>query len=167
MLKILSFFFYVLVIAVTFANAQNCNICDFESARINQNTTFEGNCSNKDNLTDEETLAIMECLLNQKGNKTTYIGVVLRNNVSDTFASSPVEVVALFYISYLFYGNNNFANAMVLTYDYDLENPNPQKAIKIAHNSYRKWFKKIKKVGLKKARELKLDPLSKTKVSWV
>ena len=167
MLKVLLFFVIFGVMSVSFVNARDCNVCDYWIAEVTQKESSSENCK-KDpkDLTDEEILEIIECLLNQKGNKSLHIGVVLRDNVSQTFGSSPVEVVALFYASYLFEGNKDFASAMVLLYDFDDQEPNAPKAVKIAHKSYRKWFEEVKKVGLKKAREMKLDPLKDTKVSW-
>lgn len=166
MLKVLVILFFGLIVGVSFAYAQDDNLCNCWLAKIDRNVSSKENCKESEDLTDKETLEVMKCLLNQKGNISPHIGVVLRNDVSQTFGSSPVEVVALFYVSYLFYRNKDFANAMVLIYDYNDEKPNSRKAVKIAHKSYQKWFKKVETLGLKTVRERKLDPLENTKVSW-
>ena len=166
MLKVIFILFLALVANVTFLSAQEASLCDCWLSKLDPKILAPKDCKEQKELTDQETLKIMKCLIAQKGNKSPYIGVVLRNNVSDTFTSSPTEVVALFYISYLFYGNEDFADAMVLIYDFNLKKPNSDKSVKVAHKSYKKWLERVEMIGLKKAREMKIDPLANTKVSW-
>lgn len=147
-------------------NAQSCDLCNCWLAKVDREIAKPATCKAREDLTSEETLLIIECLLNQKGNRKSHIGVVLSNRVSQTFGSSPNEVVALFYASYLFRGTNHFAQAMVLLYDDNDLKPNSKKAIRKAHKAYRKWFNKVKKIGLIKAREEELYPLTNSKVSW-
>ncbi len=147
-------------------NAQNSDLCNCWLAEVDREIAKPSTCKATEDLTEEETLEIIESLLNQKGNKKNHIGVVLSNQVSQDCGSSPNEVVALFYASYLFRGTNQFASAMVLLYDHNDLKPNSEKAIKNAHKAYRKWFKKVKTIGLKKAREKKLYPLANSRVSW-
>jgi hypothetical protein len=45
-------------------------------------------------------------------------------------------------------------------------NRNSKKTIRKAYRYYREWFAKVQKLGLSKAREMKLDPLSDQDVRW-
>lgn len=76
-----------------------------------------------------------------------------------------VEVAALFYASYIFYGKgwNYFATGIALVENGKKNDP---KTIKKAFKCYREWFEKIKKIGIEKAREEKLDPLKGTGIVW-
>lgn len=145
---------------------QDPQLCDCWLAKADQKKISPENCKPREELSEKEILTIMECLLAQKGNKSPHIGVVLRNNVSQTFASSPTEVVALYYISYLFRDGQDFASAMVLLHDLDDSRPNSEVAIEKAHKAYRNWFKKAKKVGLEEMRRRHPDPLEGSGVSW-
>src|SRR5262245_11557332 len=87
-------------------------------------------------FSDDETLKIMECLLEQKSNKKNYLGGATHNGVSQTFGPSPGSVIALFRISELFYQSDQFADAQVLLYDGDDLKMNSEKAVNIAYKSY-------------------------------
>jgi hypothetical protein len=163
-LNIIQLSIVFLFIGVAAICSQTDNLCDCSEKDECKSSSKSLNFDKYTNLSDSETLKIMECLLNQKGNKTPFWGVTLNNRVSQTFGPSPLEVVALFRISVLFSQNKDFANAIVLVYDD--EKLNTSKAIKIAYKSYRKWFKKVKEIGLEEARKQKLDPLSGSRVSW-
>lgn len=153
------------ILSVGNVKAQSSDICGCWAVENNKVLPKTSSCFNND-LSEAETLKIMECLLKQKGNKSSYWGIAVNNNVSQTFGSSSIEVVALFQISYLFYGNKDFASAIVLVDDNDDENLNTEKSVNIAYTSYRKWFKKVKEIGLEEARKLKLDPLDSSGVGW-
>ena len=115
-------------------------------------------------LTDAEAITQIASLLKLKGNKTPFWGVAVSREVSQTFGPSPKEVIALFRISCLFYRDASFASAAVLV-DKDA-NLNTTSSIDVAYARYRRWFQRIRKIGLAKARELKLDPLAGSSVSW-
>ena len=83
---------------------------------------------------ESEKMELIECLLNYKGNKTPFWGVATSNEVSQTFGPSPLEVIALFKISYLFYGNKEFALAMVLVDD--KQKQNSTRSVKTAYKFY-------------------------------
>ncbi len=146
------------------SKAQPNFICNCVEIQKHKKATNIDWCSDA-NLSESKRMEIIECLLESKGDKTPFLGVVINNYVSQTFGPSPFEVVALFHISYLFYGKKDFADAMVLVNDED-EEQNSNRSIKIAYKAYKKWFKKVKKVGFEEARKQKLDPLIGSGVSW-
>jgi hypothetical protein len=43
---------------------------------------------------------------------------------------------------------------------------NTKRLVEAAYRSYRKWFEKVKEIGLGKAREQKIDPLDGSGISW-
>ena len=126
-------------------------------------------------LNEQEILNGIECLLNLKGNKsvarfTGYTRLNLRASSRPPVIKKPatIEVAVLYYISYIFYNNWEHAGSVRL-YNLDYKNKpkfNTKKIVKRAYRSYGFWFKNVKKIGLEKAREQKLDLLENSGVSW-
>ena len=110
-------------------------------------------------------MAGIECLLKMEGNKNRarFSGAV-KDYVSQLFENTPADVAALFYISYLYHQKWDHADAVALRgSDGSVNTP---KVVQDAYRSYKKWFAEVKRIGLSKAREMKLDPLKHTKVTW-
>lgn len=108
----------------------------------------------------------IECLLRLEGNKSpARFGGALNPGVSQTFDKATTEVAALFYVSYLFKKKFDHASAVALT-DSRTGKVNTPKSIKSAFAAYRKWFEKIKSIGIEEARKQELDPLEGTFVRW-
>lgn len=107
----------------------------------------------------------IECLLKLEGDKSRgAFGGAAHTQVSAMLPMTTVDVCALYYVSKLFYQNYEHANGVVLV---DSQNRwNRQRSVSQAYRSYRKWFIKVKKVGLDEARKQKLDPLQGSGVSW-
>jgi len=92
--------------------------------------------------------------------------------VNQLFAEAPVNLAALYYISYLYTGNMEHSLAIALTGP-DAEDKTihwkyatTQSSIHTAYQAYRLWFAKVKEVGLNQARASKLAPLSGTGLAW-
>lgn len=116
-------------------------------------------------LSDDVILVAIDCLLQLEGNKNkASFGGALRPEVSSVPQFTPVEVSALYYASYLYY--QKFDHADVVALDDGSGEFSTQTSITEAYRSYRKWFEEVKKIGLVKAREKKLDPLAHSKVRW-
>jgi hypothetical protein len=117
-------------------------------------------------LADQQTiLDAIECLLEMEGNKhIAKFGGAQQPHVSQIFDSTTAEVAALYYASYLYYQKWDYADAVALR-DEDGA-VNTPKAVRLAYRSYKKWFKQVKKVGLARAREMRLAPLKDSKVHW-
>lgn len=107
----------------------------------------------------------IHCLLNMEGNKhpARFSGAT-HMAVSQLFPDATADVAALYYISYLYYQRWDHANAIALRGENGTLN-SPE-SILIAYESYREWFEKVKRIGLIRAREMKLDPLKDAKVKW-
>ena len=113
------------------------------------------------------------CLLKLEGRKGLGVRYGQKSHVSQTVPRATVEVNALYKISELFYGNNDFADAIALTADppklmgeFEVEEFNSPKVVEKAFASYRKWFAKVTELGLGMARKRGLDPLSGSGVKW-
>ena len=111
----------------------------------------------------------IECLIRLEGHKTNgaFSGAT-HFEVSQIFPRATVEICALYYISKLFYEKYDHANGIALRYKNYEENRtiNSDEAVKIAYESYRKWFEKVKEIGIEEARKQKLDPLEGSGVRW-
>ena len=108
-------------------------------------------------------MALIVCF--RWGNKhSAKFGGAQQLYVSQLFEPTTAEVAALYYISYLFYQKWDHADAVALR-DENGEVDKPE-AVRQAYQSYKKWFKEIKRVGLAKAREMKIEPLKDPKVHW-
>jgi hypothetical protein len=113
-----------------------------------------------------KVLEATECLLKLKGktSPSVYSSATIGFSISTRFPPPTVEVVALYYISALYHMKWRHANGIILT---DKEGrKNTQKSIEVAYKAYEAWFEKVKKIGLQKAREEKLEPLANSGISW-
>jgi len=149
------------------ANAQDCNYWN-AGVGVKGSNLKRGD---KDEKNPENIIEGIECLLKLEGDKSRGAfggGTSIRMIGGDKFPSSTVEICALYYISVLFYEKYDHARAVVLRYKNYEENKSlsTNEAIKTAFESYRKWFAKVKEIGLEEARKQKLDPLAGTDVRW-
>lgn len=118
-------------------------------------------------ISDEKCiLGGIECLLSCEGNnQLAKFSGASNDMVSANIPPARIEVAALYYISYLYYGKWDHAYAVLLEDEHG--NENTDESIKKAYKSYRKWFKQVKKIGIKRSRALGLDPLQYAKgVNW-
>lgn len=125
-------------------------------------------------LTDPQVMAAMGCLLQLEndGRATRFGGGARMVAVSQVFGPAPVKLAALLYTSYLFTRNLNAFGAVAL------RGPDAQdsrtksvyvtsdEAIAKAYISYRHWYDDVRRMGLARAREENLDPLSRTGLYW-
>jgi hypothetical protein len=123
-------------------------------------------------LTDEAIQEGIGCLLKLKGNKneSRFTGPTRANLKSADHYKPPkraatIELAALYYASYLFFDNWQHADSIKL-YEEDTGKTNSGRILKKAYDSYDKWFKVIREIGLKKARQQKIDPLAGSGISW-
>ena len=123
-------------------------------------------------LTDGEIEEGIGCLLKLKGlkNKARFYGGTKNNyNKSEGYKypekPATVDIAALYYASYLFYNNWEHASSVVL-YEEATGKINTGKIVNKAFETYQKWYEKVLAIGLKAAREKKLDPLEGSGISW-
>jgi hypothetical protein len=147
-------------------NGMECDSdsCEFWQAKAD--ATLPRSKAPDPDLTDSTIImAAIECLLKMEGNKhkAAFSGA-MKYYVSQNFENTPADVAALYYISYLYYQKYDHADAVALRgKDGSVNTP---EVVSKAYRGYKKWFEKVKSVGLEKAREMKLDPLKSTKVRW-
>jgi hypothetical protein len=115
---------------------------------------------------DERTIMNgIECLLNSEGNKNkAKFSGATHAYVSQLFEPATVEVAALYYISYLYLQKWDHADAIDLANDN--EGADQAETTRRAYKAYRAWYKKVKKIGIVKAREKHLNPLQGTGIRW-
>jgi len=165
----------ILFLAVTFItvfSASNvlAQDCEYWETEVGVDTANYDYRSAKINKKDpKKVMEGIECLLKLEGDKTpgSFSGASSLSGPVN-MPESTVEICALYYISSLFYQKQDHANAIVLRYKKYRENSslNSDEAVKIAFESYRKWFEKVKEIGLEEARKQKLDPLEGSGVRW-
>ena len=99
-----------------------------------------------------------------EGNKQAAFSGAVQLYVSQSFENTPADVAALYYISFLYHQKWDHSDAVALSgKDGAVNTP---EVVSEAYRGYKKWFAQVKRVGLAKAREMKLDPLKGTKVRW-
>lgn len=162
----------VAVVVVFFSSAFGAD-CRYWKAQVDQEA--DGFDAELDEKQASVIIKGIECLLKEEGNRGPGLvfGSIGPSPVSQTTPPPSVQVSALYYISYLFYGNYGFSDAIALTRipprlkkPYDKIIFNSPSDIKTAYRSYRRWFKIVKKIGLDEARRQKLDPLAGSNVEW-
>jgi hypothetical protein len=165
----------LLLLGVTVAVAQNkpdntMNKC--YRWRTQVDPIFQRITIDQKTLTDREVEEGIGCLLELKGlkNKARFYGDTRSNyNKSEGYRypkkPASIEIVALYYISYLFYDNWEHAGSIAL-YEEATGKTNTGQIVEKAFESYQKWYKKMLVVGIRSAREKKLDPLEGSGISW-
>jgi len=126
-----------------------------------------GSTKDEDPLKRPDILKGMECLLSFKGDKRlSTVPSVTRMTSSGTFGFVPADVAALYYISYLYLERwDHSKNGAIALFGEKSERNDPE-VVEKAYAAYERWFKTVKKVGLKQARKENLDPLGGSGVRW-
>ena len=139
--------------------------CEYWQSRVDESVKLPENRA-IDEKNPNTVIQATECLLKLEGNKkkARFSGAT-HLYVSQLFEPATVEVAALFYISYLFYQKWDHADAIALVGD-DNQRLSAPKTVKDAYGHYRRWFKKVKALGIVKAREMKIEPLKGKDVRW-
>ncbi|MCZ2391517.1 MAG: hypothetical protein LC113_10625 [Acidobacteria bacterium] len=115
----------------------------------------------------------IECLLKLEGRKDQGVRFGSTPGGSQRVPIASVEVNALYTISELFYGDDASAGAIALidvppqvSGEFDTLVFNSDATVAKAFRSYRKWFERVKEIGLTQARRSLLDPLANSGVRW-
>ncbi|MBX7060697.1 MAG: hypothetical protein K1X52_03500 [Pyrinomonadaceae bacterium] len=126
-----------------------------------------------DETVSANVIAGIECLLKLEGRKRRGIRFGSKPEVSQRVPMASVEVNALYTISELFYGSDAFATAVALigvppqlSGEFGTLVFNSDEDTAKAFRSYRKWFQRVKEIGLKESRHCRLDPLANSGVRW-
>jgi hypothetical protein len=138
------------------------DVCKYWQSKVDRGTDVDFEIDEED---PRNIIRGIDCLLKLEGIKEEglFRGAT-QYDVSQIFPSASVEICALYYSSYLFTQNWKHADAIALVGNDESINSN--ESVKKAFESYRLWLRKLKKMGLRKARETKLDPLENSGVRW-
>jgi hypothetical protein len=124
-------------------------------------------------LSEGERLGAINCLLSAEDNTRISVFEMRGNSEwSQMYSAPPVNLAALWVISYIYTNDFNHSLAMALVgQDAASSDSNgiyvtKQEAIHRAYRAYRVWFKKVKTIGLSKAQADNLDPLEGTGLCW-
>jgi hypothetical protein len=125
---------------------------------IDPSVKCAGTLPRVDELTPEGKVRAISCLLLLEGRqgKAKISGVTSWDH-SSVLPHAPVEVAALIYIRYLYLGRWDRCNGIALTEpNGDFNEPS---AVERVFASYKKWFEKVKEIGLDEAKARGLDPM--------
>lgn len=163
--------FAIVVLTVLFASALHDaqgkppGSCLYWQSRVDPSVRLPKGSIVPDISNERARLEAMECLLDLEGNtKRSTIVAATRPDTSQTFGAATVEVAALYYVSYLYYEKWGHAGAAFLRRKGDVTTD--RESVAEAYKAYRKWFIKVKEIGLSRAREEQLDPFQNTDLSW-
>jgi hypothetical protein len=139
--------------------------CKYWQSRVDETVKAEPPSQKIDYDDDQTVLDAIECLLKMKGNKRpAAFGGNTNPRTSQILPHPTADVAALYYISFMYYKNWGHAGGVALGVDHIALNTG--QSILIAYESYKKWFARVKKIGLAKAREQKLGPLAGSGIMW-
>jgi hypothetical protein len=139
--------------------------CLYWQSRVDPNIRLPKGVVPPDVSNEQNAIQAMRCLLDLEGNKSkSTIEGATRADTSQVFGVATVEVAALYYISYLYYENWGHAGAACLRRNGELTND--AVTVADAYKAYRRWFDKVKEIGLRRAREKRIAPLQGTALSW-
>lgn len=169
-IKVVFFIFGLLMFTSNISVAQTpvgkiSNVCDYWESKANRKIKLPEEYPRLDETDEKNILQAIDCLLKLEGNinDSGYGtgGTSIEN--SNAYPSPSVELAALYYVTVLYLDDFPY-------YAIKLVNKKGEflgkEAVKPAYKSYRKWYKKVKEIGLTKAREMKLDPLAGSNIWW-
>jgi hypothetical protein len=124
-------------------------------------------------LSEDERLRAINCFLSAE-NDTRSSVFDARGDLewSQMYSAPPVNLAALWAISYVYTSDFNHSLAIALVgQDAASSDSNgmyvtKQEAVHRAYRAYRVWFEKVEKLGLPRARADNLDPLEGTGLCW-
>lgn len=153
------------IFAVSDAFAQDCS---YWNASVGVKSA-NGKLGAMDETKTANILTGIECLLKLEGDRSrgAFSGATSFSGPAN-LPPSTVEICALYYISKLFYNKSDHARGIALRFK-SLEKStsiNSDEAVRTAFENYRKWFIKVKEIGLEEARKQNLDPLAGSEVRW-
>lgn len=140
-------------------------VCSYWQSTVEPRIAFPQTQPIPELKTEQQRLRAIECLLALQGDKNpSSIRGATSPRTSQVFDTTPVEVAALYYISYLYYEKWDHAQAAVLVNENAVASE--KDTIETAYIAYRAWYEKIKVLGIKKAKDTRLDPLDDTGIRW-
>jgi hypothetical protein len=140
--------------------------CLYWQSEVDEGVNLPDSFQDIDQEKPENIMKGIECLLTLEGNKKkARFGGATHDYVSQIFPPAPVEVAALYYISYLFYQNWDHADGIALVGRKNSRFNSPENVRK-AYRYYRAWFRQVQHIGLANARARKLEPLKNKDVRW-
>jgi len=114
---------------------------------------------------DDEVIVAIDCLLRNRGDRrAARFGGATDPKVSQVLPGATVELASLYYISYLFTGNQQHGEGVALWNRRGIVNP--PGSVDAAYRAYTAWFKRVRSMGLSAARSRNLDPLKGTGLRW-
>jgi hypothetical protein len=116
---------------------------------------------------EQDLLTAMGCLLEAEGNDNpSRCEMNMTHNGSWPLPPPTVEIFALYYISYIFEEDWTYAVGIALI-DRDKKINSPA-AVRAAYRAYRKWYLKVRTIGVEQARKEHLQPLNQDRdgVNW-
>ena len=147
----------------SFAQSKNLTCADWHS-KVDFNKPLV--LVSPENKSQEDIFFAVNCLLQLEGKKEeSNVAGASSGRVSNFFGATSVEVAALYYVSYLFYQKWDHADAPFLVNQRNRK-LNSDKTVSKAYKAYKKWFERVREIGLEEARKQKLDPLADSGVEW-
>ena len=163
-------------IAASFFSVRGQSPCRYWQSRVDTRVDLES-LTFPDEKDPEVATQGIECLLKFEGNKhLAPLGIQVMTRLNTENLSGPTsilstptaaEVAALYMISYLYYQKWDHADWVVLVNRKDSQGlSSSEENVRKAYRYYREWFKRVKAMGLVKARGLKIEPLKAKDVWW-
>jgi len=115
------------------------------------------------NPSDEEVITAISCLLKNRGDhREARFGGVARIDISQHLPTASIELASLYYISYLYKQQWQHADGIAL---WNRKGEiNPPGSVEAAF--HKRWFARVKEIGVRAARKEHLDPLKETGLFW-
>lgn len=162
-LRVLSAFVAFSVVIGHAACASHASSCDLWRSKVDPSIRLQG--SDMAELpSDDAAIAAIECLLKSRGNTepARFSGAV-DDRVSQIFPDAPIELAALYFISFIYEKNWRHASAVAID---GPRGVNTKATIAEAYDAYERWFVEVKRHGIAAAREHRRAPLDGTALHW-
>lgn len=140
------------------ANTPSTVDCSKWQSQVDASVVYSGTSPIVSKLNPEEKIQAISCLMELEGRRgAAKIGGVTRPDVSQILPEVSIEIAALFYIRFIYVGKWDHCDGIALM---DKGGKlNKSSSVKKVFTSYKKWFEKVKALGIEEAKAKGLDPM--------
>jgi hypothetical protein len=148
----------IIMAGLNISNMALAEDCSKWQSKVDSSIVYSGVIPKPSELTPDEKMKAISCLFYMEGRKCEgQLFGVTKFNISQILPRASIEIGALYYIRSIYYGKWDHCNGVaIVDSNRDM---NKDEAVAKVYESYKKWFEKVKQIGLKKALEMGLDPM--------
>jgi hypothetical protein len=137
--------------------------CEYWQSKVDASLALRG--TRLDELpSDSEAVTAIQCLLRMRGRiEPSRFAGSTRDDVSQISPETPMDVGALYYITFIYEKSWTHADAVMIVGPHGV---NSRATVREAFHAYDRWFKTVERIGIAEARARRMHPLNGTSLNW-